>query len=210
MAFTRFHDDEARIMIQLQQQTDQERWYLDTPGNGDKPCFMLDPQIIPQKWGGNLWTNSIDIQSSLLGIDRQLNRDCLGKNNVSLVGGNLNLGEEKYKKQKVYTSPIDYPVCDTFLTTEQSRAIMPAWTARDLPQNHAYILPNNPQSNTEIPFQNYLSTRILEKNSFKREYDCVPQNEQNYTVSTNMYNSQYKGHNNIGGQITCNTGCDKI
>jgi len=50
MAFTRFHDDPARISKQLQQQTDQERWYLDTPGNGDKPCFMLDPQIIPQKW----------------------------------------------------------------------------------------------------------------------------------------------------------------
>ena len=48
MAFTRFHDDEARIIRQLQQQTDQERWYLDTPGSGDKPCFMLDPQIIPQ------------------------------------------------------------------------------------------------------------------------------------------------------------------
>ena len=77
MAFTRFHDDEARIIKQLQQQTDQERWYLDVPGSGDKPCFMLDPQIIPQQWGGNLWTHSIDIQSSLLGIDRQLNRDCL-------------------------------------------------------------------------------------------------------------------------------------
>ena len=50
MAFTRFHDDEARIIKQLQQQTDQERWYLDVPGSGDKPCFMLDPQIIPQKW----------------------------------------------------------------------------------------------------------------------------------------------------------------
>lgn len=167
MAFTRFHDDPARISKQLQQQTDQERWYLDTPGNGDKPCFMLDPQIIPQKWGGNLWTHSIDIQSSLLGIDRNLNRDCLDKN--------------KYKKQTVHASPIDYPVCDT-LTTEQSRVIMPAWTARDLQQNHAYILPNNPQAHTEMPFQNYSSTRILEKDNFKRTFDIIPQNNQLYTV----------------------------
>ena len=87
MAFTRFHDDPARITKQLQQQTDQERWYLDVPGNGDKPCFILDPQIIPQKWGGNLWTHSIDIQSSLLGIDRRLNRDCLrvDKNGKDIV-----------------------------------------------------------------------------------------------------------------------------
>lgn len=186
MAFTRFHDDEARIIKQLQQQTDQERWYLDTPGNGDKPCFMLDPQIIPQKWGGNLWTNSVDIQSSLLGIDRQLNRDCLEK--------------DKYKKQSVFTSPIDYPVCDTFLTTEQSRAIMPAWTARDLAQNHAYILPKNPQLNTEMPFQNYLSTRVLEKESFKREFECVPQNDQGYTVPVNIYDTNYQGNNGIAGQ----------
>ena len=45
MAFTRFHDDPARIQKQLQQQTDQGRWAIDVPGNGDKPCFMLDPQI---------------------------------------------------------------------------------------------------------------------------------------------------------------------
>jgi hypothetical protein len=156
---------------------------------------MLDPQIIPQKWGGNLWTHSIDIQSSLLGIDRQLNRDCLEK--------------DKYKRQTVYASPIDYPVCDT-LTTEQSRAIMPAWTARDLSQNHAYILPKNPQLNTEMPFQNYISTRILEKDSFKREFECVPENNQFYTVPADVYNSQYKGKNNIGGQITCNSDCSKV
>ena len=199
MAFTRFHDDEARIIKQLQQQTDQERWYLDVPGSGDKPCFMLDPQIIPQKWGGNLWTHSIDIQSSLLGIDRQLNRDCLKVNGV-----------DKYKRQTVHASPIDYPVCDTFLTTEQSRAIMPAWTARDLQQNHAYILPKNPQANTEMPFQNYKSTRILEKDYFKREFQCVPKNNQFYTVPTDVYNAQYKGTNNIGGQITCKSDCSKI
>ena len=191
MAFTRFHDDEARIIKQLQQQTDQERWYLDTPGSGDKPCFMLDPHIIPQKWGGNLWTHSIDIQSSLLGIDKQLNRDCIDK--------------EKYKRQTVYPSPIDYPVCDT-LTTEQSRAIMPAWTARDLQQNHAYILPNNPQLHTVMPFKNYTSTRILEKDNFTREYNCIPGNNQFYTVPTDVYNSQYKGKNAMGTTV-CQSDC---
>lgn len=195
MAFTRFHDDEARIIKQLQQQTDQERWYLDTPGNGDKPCFMLDPQIIPQKWGANLWTHCTDIQSSLLGIDRRLNRDCIDK--------------DVYKRQKVYAAPIDYPICDSFLTTEQSRAIMPAWTARDLQQNHAYILPKNPQANTEMPFQNYTSTRILEKDHFKREYQCIPENNQFYTVPTDVYNAQYKGKNAIGTGI-CKSDCSQV
>jgi hypothetical protein len=165
MAFTRFHDDPARVAKQLQQQTDQGRWAIDVPGNGDKPCYMLDPQIIPQKWGGNLWTNCIDIQSSLLGIDRPLNRDCLAPN-------------QKYVKG---SEPIVYPVCDN-LTTEQSRAIMPAWTARDLPQDHSYILPINPQAHTEMNFRNNVSTRILEKEYFMRNVDCpMPQNSQEYT-----------------------------
>ena len=166
MAFTRFHDDPARIAKQLQQQTDQGRWAIDVPGNGDKPCFQLDPQIIPQKWGGNLWTKSIEIQSSLLGIDRPLNRDCLKPNDKYIKGA----------------EPIVYPVCDS-LTTEQSRAIMPAWTARDLPQNHAYILPIDPQAHTEMNFRNNVSTRIFEKDFFKRNIDCeMPQNSQTYTT----------------------------
>jgi hypothetical protein len=196
MAFTRFHDDPARITKQLQQQTDQERWYLDVPGTGEKPCFVLDPQIIPQKWGANLWTQTIDIQSSLLGIDRQLNRDCLKVD-----------GKDPYKRQTVHTSPIDYPVCDTFLTTEQSRAIMPAWTARDLQQNHAYILPNNPQAHVERPFTNLVSTRVLEKTHFTREYECVPNNNQRYTVPVVKNRQTY-----VGGNTTCSAAnnCERI
>jgi hypothetical protein len=124
-----------------------------------------------------------------------MNRDCVD--------------QSKYKRQTVYASPIDYPVCDTFITTEQSRAIMPAWTARDLQQNHAYILPNNPQEHTEMPFQNYTSTRILEKEYFKRNYDCVPNNDQGYTLPTDIYNTQYKAQNSVGTQI-CKSNCKKM
>ena len=194
MAFTRFHDDDARIAKQLQQQTDQERWYLDVPGNGDKPCFVLDPYIIPQKWAGNLWTNSVDIQSSLLGIDRQLNRDCLKVNGI-----------DKYKRQTVNASPIDTPVCDKFLTTEQSRATLPAWTFRDLPQNHAYYLPNNPQSHTELKFQNNVSTRILEKDIFQRQMLCTLNNDQGYTVPVVEQKGGY-----IGGPKTCSNDCRSV
>lgn len=195
MAFTRFHDDPARIAKKLQQQTDQGRWQLDVPGNGANPCFMLDPHIIPQKWGANLWTNGTDIHSSLLGIDRGLNRDCLDK--------------DKYKRLPFNSSPMSFDTCDSFLTTEQSRAIMPAWTAKDLQQNHAYILPNDPQAHVELPFETF-STRILEKKYFKREYDCVPDNGQGYTVLTNTYDNRYRGDNNIGGQKTCGNDCNRL
>jgi len=198
MAFTRFHDDPARIAKQLQQQTDQERWYLDVPGvgGGEKPCFVLDPHIIPQKWGANMWTQSTDINSALLGIDRRLNRDCIPVN-----------GKNPYKRQTIHTSPIDYDTCDSFLTTEQSRSIMPAWTARDLQQNHGYLLPNDPQAHTELPFQHSVSTRILEKSTFKREYDCVPPNDQRYTVPVNIQRGTY-----VAGRTTCSVAndCERV
>ena len=204
MAFTRFHDDPCRIRKQLQQQTDQGRWIIDVPGNGDKPCFALDPQIIPQKWGANLWTNSTDIQSSLLGIDRNLNRD---------IPNGLNCSINPYKKLTIDSAPISYPVCDKFLTTDQSRAIMPAWTARDLQQNHAYILPKNPQANTEMPFGNYIDTRILEKNHFKRGFECIPLNDQLYTVPVKQFTSgQGTKGTYVGGSTTCasNNSCEKM
>jgi len=127
---------------------------LNTPGNGDYPCYIEDPQIIIQKWGANLRTNTINLESDLLGVNRQLNRDCLGKN--------------EYTKYNVPNKPIQYPKCNQ-LYTEQSRAIMPAWTARDLEQVDWYYLPLNPQENTCIPFQSNLSTRILEKDYFIRK-----------------------------------------
>lgn len=193
MSMTRIFDDPERQSIKNQQLTDQGRWMIDVPGNGANPSFILDPQIISQKWGGNLWTHSVDIQSSLLGIDKYVNRDCLEP--------------EKYKKQTVYASPIDYPVCDNFLTTEQSRSIMPAWTARDLPQNHAYILPNNPQSHTEMPFEQNIQTRVLEKDYYKRnkKYDCIPVTNNTYTVPVQIQKGTY-----VGGTSLCRNDCHQI
>ena len=159
MAFTRIHDDPCRIVKENQQATDVGRWILDVPGNGPKPAYMADPQIRIQTWGANLMTNSVDLESELLGVNRRVSRDCLGK--------------DEYTKFNVPTQKVSYPTCVS-LTTEESRAIMPAWTARDLEQVDWYYPPLNPQENTCMPFQNNLSTRILEKDYFKREFTCMP------------------------------------
>ena len=45
------------------------RWILNVPGNGADPCYMEDPQIIIQKWGGNLRTNTINLESDLRGVN---------------------------------------------------------------------------------------------------------------------------------------------
>jgi len=104
--------------------------------------------------------------------------------------------KSEYKKFVPGSEPIVYPVCDG-LTTEQTRAIMPAWTARDLPQVHAYILPENPQEHTEMKFRNNVSTRIFEKDNFSRDNVC-PSNNQDYTKHVINQNQNGNQMNNKG------------
>ena len=184
MAFTRFKYDNCRTKKELQQQTDPGRWILNVPGNGDKPCYMEDPQIIPQKWGANLRTNTINLESDLKGVNRHLSRDCLGK--------------DEYQKYDVPNQAIKYPTC-VKLTTEQSRATNPAWWYRDLEQTDWSYPPLNPQVNTCLPFQNNLSTRILEKDYYTPKRDCVLEESKNMLPSSyNIIRGNY-----IGGPTIC-------
>ena len=147
MSFTRFNDDSHRIIKKLQESTDPGRYMLDVPGNGPTPSFMEDPHIRLQKWGANLHSNTVNLESSLIGIGNKINRDC-SSNKTTFPN----------------TKPEKYPICQSF--TEQTRATNPAWTARDLEQNNFKILLLDPQENTCIPFQNNLNTRLLEKDKF--------------------------------------------
>ena len=184
MACTRFNYDDCRTIKKLQQSTDPGRWILNVPGNGSNPYYMEDPQILLQKWGANLRTNTINLESDLLGVNRQLGRDCLVKDN--------------YKMYNVPNEPIQYPNCK-ILTTEQSRATNPAWWYRDLEQVDWYYPPIDPQINTCMPFQANLNTRILEKDSFTPKRDCVTNETKNYLPSSyNLIKGNY-----VGGPNTC-------
>lgn len=144
MASTRITNDPGRIMVKLQQSTDQGNWVIDVPGNGSKPCFISDPHIRIQKFGANRQTNTIDLESELKGINRRLSNG-------------------------VNTKSISYPTC-SHLTTDQSRTSDPAWTLREIssvPQNFLFL---NPQENCAFAFENNLSTRILEKDYFRRSF----------------------------------------
>lgn len=183
MACTRFFYDPCRTKKQLQQATDPGRWILNVPGNGASPCYMEDPQIIPQKWGANLRTNTINLESDLRGVNRQISRDCLGKN--------------EYQKYNVPNQAIQYPTCVN-LTTEQSRATNPAWWYRDLEQTDWYYPPLNPLANTCLPFQNNLNTRILEKDYFTPKRDCVLDETKNMLPSSYaLIRGNYVGGPNI-------------
>lgn len=170
MSFTRFNDDPCRIKKQLQESTGPGRYMLNVPGNGPKPCFMEDPFIRLQKWGANLQTNTINLESELQGRTKRLTRDV-----------------QLYTMDQVQSKPIQYPVCQP--TTNQSRATHPAWLYKDLEQNNFEILPLNPQENTCIPFQNNLNTRLLERDFFKARPPKCLFNE-NGSLNATPFNSQ--------------------
>ena len=189
MAFTRFNYDECRTKKQLQQSTDPGKWILNVPGNGSNPCYMEDPQIRIQKWGGNLRTNTTNLESELLGVNRITSRDCLGKDN--------------YQSFNVSNESIQYPTCNT-LYTEESRAIAPAWKYRDLEQVNWYYPPLNPQENVCLPFLNNLNTRVIEKDNFTPKRDCVI-NETNNLLPTSF--NLIKAQNNM---CTSTNSCSTI
>ena len=183
MAFTRFKYDDCRTKKSLQQATGPGRWILNVPGNGDNPSYIEDPQIIIQKWGANLRTNTINLESELRGVNRPLSRDCLGKDN--------------YKNYNVSNEAIQYP-SNNSLTTDQSRATNPAWWYRDLEQVDWYYLPIDPQINTCLPFQNNLNTRVLERDYFTPKRDCVLNETKNMLPSSyNLISGSYVGGPNI-------------
>lgn len=195
MAFTRFKYDDCRTKKELQQATGPGRWILNVPGNGEKPCYIEDPQIIIQKWGANLKTNSINLESELRGINRPLTRDCIGLNN--------------YKNYQVKTKTVKYPDNNN-LFTEQSRATNPAWWYRDLEQTDWGYPPLNPQENICLPFNNNLSSRILEKDYFVAKNECVVINTNNPKSLPMNFNSNKGGYS--GGPNTCQqtNSCESI
>jgi hypothetical protein len=190
MACTRIYYDPCRTKKELQQSTDPGRYILNVPGNGSDPCYIEDPQIIIQKWGANLRTNTINLESELMGINKPLSRDCLGKDN--------------YQNYNVQNQAIQYPSCNN-LYTEQSRTTNPSWWYRDLEQVDWYYPPLNPQENTCLPFQSNLSTRILEKDYFTPKRDCVINETNNLLPSsyTLIKGNYVGGPNNCTGNNSC-------
>jgi hypothetical protein len=180
MANTRFNYDDCRTIKRLQESTDPSRYILDTPGPGSRPPFILDPQIVPQKWAANLYTNSTQLESELLGINRIL----------------TNCDLSKRKPGNYTSSPIDYPVNKDEIT-ESSRLVLPAFLFRSLPQTMPQYLPLNPQENVCMPFENNLSTRILEKDYFirKERVEYIIKDSGDYLVSSSRYNTHPQSNN---------------
>ena len=149
MTSTRFHDDPCRIIKKNQELFDYANYYLNVPGNGSSPPFILDPYINLQKWGANLSTNSVELEAKLLGYTSKIGKDCFANSMPTL---NYN--------------PISYPIDNTNIT-EQPRASNPAWLIRDQ-QNNRIGEQFQPLKPIEPVFEHSIPTRIYEKDYFVR------------------------------------------
>lgn len=153
MAHTRFYNDDARVAKQLQQSTDVGRYMLNVPGVGDEIPYVNDPHWRLTQWGANLrgvrGGHPIDIDSDLMGLTRNANKDCMTND---------------YRKNAVPTQEQTYATVGGL--TDESRATHPAWMYRTLEQSRWYPLHLDPQEHTCIPFHNNLSSRIIQKNDY--------------------------------------------
>uniref|UniRef100_A0A6C0H725 Uncharacterized protein n=1 Tax=viral metagenome TaxID=1070528 RepID=A0A6C0H725_9ZZZZ len=149
MTTTRFHDDPCRIIKKNMEIYQYANYYLNPPGNGANPPFILDPQINLQKWGANLSKNSIQIESDLLGYTNKIGKDCLNK-----------------EKRDILYCPIMYPT-NNICIIEQPRASNPAWLLRG-EENKRIGEIYKPLDPIEPVFEHSISTRIYEKDYYIR------------------------------------------
>lgn len=153
MASTRFNSDEARLIKRLQEATDTGRYLLNTPGLGTRPAFVADPQIRAQKWGGNLMRNPVGVESSLFGITHTLSK-CDNRLSMDIPFGGM------FSKEC-------FPTNETVFTDE-SRSILPAWTARTVETNYWTPFDFKPTS-LYMPFDHAnANTRLQQKDGHHR------------------------------------------
>jgi hypothetical protein len=176
MSFTRFHDDEIRIQKQLQQQTYPGRYQIDVPGQGSSMPFQEDVHLRMQKWGSNLCTNTINLESDLMGLTRTVGRDDIVENNYK--------EKQVDSKEMTYSNQLPY--------VEESRASHPAWMYRDL-EHPIWEQPLvDPQSLKQIekPFHDNIQTRILEKDYYKPQVSISACDSKKDPLSIDYYLSK--------------------
>lgn len=147
MAFTRFHDDPARIEKRLLEATYTGMYQLNTPGNG-KTVYVDTPHIRLQSGGSNLQTNPFEVNESL-------------RRNKKLT-----------KYDQFCTKPTSHmPEYSSLgFGVDESRTSLPAWTFRDKTQYREDYLFMDPQRNIWFKFDNNCPTRMLEKDHYQSAY----------------------------------------
>jgi len=151
MSCTRFNYDNCRTSKKLQESTGPGRYLLNTPGFGENPYYIDEPQVRIQHFGGNLRGvyngHPIDIDSELIGLNKELSKnDCNEYNNNFKT-------EEKYYKTASFN-------------IDETRASHPAFLYRDLEQKNWKYPLFNPQSSSQLNFQHNLNSTLIFRDNY--------------------------------------------
>lgn len=114
MAFTRFHDDVCRINKHAEESTGAGRYIFGTPGPGSHVPFETNPYYRLQMYGANITSNSLNVESDLLGLTRTLSRDCYN-----------------YETSAIPYQNISNDLGTQHSNVEESRSVLPAYMILD-------------------------------------------------------------------------------
>lgn len=163
MSNTRIGNDPCRIITNNEQSTNPGRWVVDVPGPGKNLPYMMDPQILAQNWAGNTWSNAVELQDKVMRGRESTPRDCISKSNyINKHYVNVELNE----KVPNGSAPIQ-STSSRSLTTEQSRAICPAWTTRGI-DSKMWINPLTPSIRSN-PFTPTVDCRDMSKKEWENK-----------------------------------------
>ncbi len=150
--------DGCKTTDDLRVSTGPGRYAIDEPNKYCDACFAPEPTIRQQKWGASLNSEftKTDVESDLFNINRPSTRTVC--NQYDPMNNKVN----EARKQTV--SECSFP--QTF-----SRLVDPPCTGRAVGWNRWEWLCDNPQEAVMIPFDNYITTRLLQKDQFR---PCIP------------------------------------
>lgn len=150
--------DGCKMTDDLRVTTGPGRYQLDEPNKYCDACFAPEPTIRQQKWGASLNSEftRTDVESDLFNINRPTTKAACNQYNP--VENKVNSAG----KQEV--SECSFP--QTF-----SRLVDPPCTGRAVGWNRWEWLCDNPQESVMIPFDNFITTRLQQKDQFR---PCIP------------------------------------
>lgn len=157
MAFTRFHDDESRILKTNIETTSMCDYTFNVPSNTkNHNVYIEDPHIRMQKSGGSQYSRMIDLEGQLKRMDQTYSRDYINNQYNT-----KNPVHHELRKVSIYQ--LNKSV------TDESRSTHPSWTYRSLQQHRPDILFENPQQHTSIKFENNVDTNIITKDNYRKK-----------------------------------------
>lgn len=142
MANSRIGNDPGRIAYNVRTSTDPVRHIIDTPAIPN-PMYIADPYVRAQQFGGNLYTDAIDVSTSL---------------RTGFPARPTSFSVADWVRRPT-PAPITFPEYDPAFT-ENSRATEPAFALRGAVQDRTpHFLPYDPTLQYNIPFLCDVSTR---------------------------------------------------